>query len=95
LIFNAQTGLAFAYFFAGRNEDALSCATTALRQQPKFVGAHLVMMACHAGSGQLKEAREARARALQLNPTLRISETATGPYREKLAQAYRIAGMPE
>ena len=45
LIFNAQTGLAFAYFSAGRNEDASSWAATALRQQPKFVGAHLIMMA--------------------------------------------------
>ena len=98
LIFNAQTGLAFAYFFAGRNEDASSWATTALRQQPKFVGAHLVMMACHAMSGQVKEAREVCARAMQLDPTLRISGFT---YRrrpediEKIANAYRIAGMPE
>lgn len=98
LIFNAQTGLAFAYFFAGRNEDASSWATTALRQQPKFVGAHLIMMACHAMSGQVKEAREVCTRAMQLDPTLRVSGFT---YRrrpednEKLAKAYRIAGMPE
>ena len=98
LIFNAQTGLAFAYFSAGRNEDASSWAATALRQQPKFVGAHLVMMACHAMSGQVKEAREVCARAMQLDPTLRISGFT---YRrrpediEKFANAYRIAGMPE
>jgi TolB-like protein/class 3 adenylate cyclase len=98
LIFNAQTGLAFAYFYAGRNEDALSWATTALRQQPKFVGAHLAMMACHAMSGQVKEAREVCARAMQLDPTLRISgfTNRRGPEDiEKLAKAYRIAGMPE
>ena len=98
LIFNAQTGLAFAYFSAGRYEDASLWATTALRQQPKFVGAHLAMMACHAMSGRVKEAREVCARAMQLDPTLRISGFT---YRrrpediEKFAKAYRIAGMPE
>ncbi|WP_065756240.1 adenylate/guanylate cyclase domain-containing protein [Bradyrhizobium paxllaeri] len=98
LIFNAQTGLAFAYFSAGRIEDASSWATTALRQQPKFVGAHLAMMACHAMSGRVEEAREVCARAMQLDPTLRISGFT---YRrrpadiEKWAKACRIAGMPE
>jgi TolB-like protein/class 3 adenylate cyclase len=100
-IHNAQAGLAFAHFLAGRNDEALSWATTALRQQPKFVGAHLVMMASHAMSGQVKEAREVCVRAMQLDPTLRISGIKDwGPNRrpediEKLAQAFRIAGVPE
>ena len=36
LIFNAQTGLAFAHFFAGRNEDASSWATTAIAAATKI-----------------------------------------------------------
>jgi TolB-like protein/class 3 adenylate cyclase len=99
-IYNAQTGLAYAHFFAGRNEEALSWATTALRQQPKFVGCHVVMMACHAMSGRVEEARQAGVLALQLDPTLRISARDRVPFRraeeiEKLAQAFRIAGVQE
>jgi tetratricopeptide (TPR) repeat protein len=100
-IYNAQTGLAFAHFFAGRNEEALSWATTAIRQQPAFVPGQLIMMACHATSGPVKEARQACVLALQLDPTQRISAIKdNAPFRwaediERLAQAYRIAGMPE
>jgi adenylate cyclase len=98
-IFNTQTGLAFAYFFAGRNEEASSWATTAVRQQPSFLGAQCIMMACHAMSGRVEEAREVCAHAMQLDPTLRISGI-KDLYRrpehiEKLTQAFRIAGMPE
>jgi hypothetical protein len=59
------------------------------------------MMACHATSGRVKEARQACVLALQLDPTQRISEIKdNAPFRraediERLAQAYRIAGMPE
>lgn len=100
-IFNTQTGLANAYFLAGRNEEASSWATAAVRQQPKFVPGQRILAACRAMSGRVDEAREACARAMQLEPTLRISRIKDfAPYRrsediEKLAEAYRIAGMPE
>jgi TolB-like protein/class 3 adenylate cyclase/cytochrome c-type biogenesis protein CcmH/NrfG len=99
--FNALTGLAYAHFFAGRNEDASSWAAAAIRLQSKFVPAQLILAACHAMSGRVQEAREVCARAMQLNPTLRISGFKDwGPVlrlegMEKLAQAFRIAGMPE
>ena len=98
-IFNTQTGLAFAYFLAGRNEDALSWATAAVRQQPKFVAGQRILAACQAMSGRIDEAREAWARAIQLDPTLSISGI-KDLYRrpediERLTQAFRIAGMPE
>jgi hypothetical protein len=57
------------------------------------------MMACHATSGRVKEARQACVLALQLDPTHRISGIKDkAPFRraediERLAQAY--AGMPE
>ena len=100
-IYNVQTGLAFAHCFAERNEEALSWATTAIRQQPTFAPGQLIMMACHATSGRVKEARQACVLALQLDPTHRISGIKDkAPFRraediERLAQAYRIAGMPE
>jgi TolB-like protein/class 3 adenylate cyclase len=100
-IVTAQTGLAFAHFFAGRHEEASSWATTAVRQQPNDVAAQRIMMACHAMSGQVGEARQACALALQLDPTQRIAGIKDrAPYRRsediaKLARAFRIAGMPE
>jgi hypothetical protein len=59
------------------------------------------MMACHAMSGRVEEARQACVLALQLNPAQRISALKDfAPFRraediERIAQAYRIAGMPE
>jgi TolB-like protein/class 3 adenylate cyclase len=100
-IITAQTGLANAYFLAGRNEEASSWAATAIRQQPNYVAAQRIMMACHAMSGHLEKARQACALALQLDPTQRIAEVKDRTlFRraqdiERLAQAYRIAGMPE
>ncbi|WP_249727306.1 adenylate/guanylate cyclase domain-containing protein [Bradyrhizobium sp. sBnM-33] len=57
-IFNVQTGLAYAHFFAGRNEEASTWATTALRQQPDYRPAQFILAACHAMSGRIEEARE-------------------------------------
>jgi hypothetical protein len=58
-------------------------------------------MACHAMSERIEEAQEICARILHLKPALRISQIKEStPFRrsediERLAQAYRIAGMPE
>jgi tetratricopeptide (TPR) repeat protein len=100
-IVTAQTGLAFAHFFAGRHEEASSWAAIAVQQQPNNVAARRITMACHAMSGRVGEARQACVLALQLDPTQRIAGIKDrGPYRrsediEKLARAFRIAGMPE
>jgi adenylate cyclase len=100
-IFAVQTGLAWAHFLAGRNEDASTWAATAVRQQPNYLSGQRAMMACHAMSGRLEEAREVCARALQLDPTQRISgikdrvRLSRAQDIERLAQAYRIAGMLE
>ena len=100
-IFSPQTGMAFAHFLAGRNEEASSWAATAVRRQPTFLPGQRIMMACHAMSGRVEEARQACMLALQLDPTQRISGIKDRtPFRraediERLAQAFRIAGMPE
>jgi TolB-like protein/class 3 adenylate cyclase len=100
-IYTAQTGLAFAHFFAGRHEEASSWAATAIGQQPNYIAAQCIMMACHAMSGRVEEARQACVFALRLDPTQRIAGIKDkSPYRrseyiEKLARAFRIAGMPE
>jgi TolB-like protein/class 3 adenylate cyclase/Tfp pilus assembly protein PilF len=91
-------GMAFANFLAGRNAEALTWATTAVRQHPNHVPTQRGVVACLAVSGRIEEAREACTRLLQLDPTQRISRTP--PYRrqediKRLAEAFRIAGLPE
>jgi TolB-like protein/class 3 adenylate cyclase len=99
--FVVQTGLAYAHFFAGRDEEASRCAATAIGQQPNYFSAQLIMMACHAMSGRIEEARELCARLMQPDPAPRISRIRDRtPFRRaedigRLAQACRIAGMPE
>jgi TolB-like protein/class 3 adenylate cyclase len=100
-IFIVQTGLAYAHFFAGRNDEASTWAATAIGQQPNYLAAQRITMACHAMSGRIEEAGEICVRLMQLNPALRISRIKERTrFRraediERLAQAYRIAGMPE
>ena len=96
-----QNGLAYGHFFAGRNQEASTWAATVIVQQPNFLAGQRIMMACHAMSGRVQEAQQACKLALQMDPTQRISRTKDiGPFRraediERLAQAFRIAGMPE
>ena len=100
-IFTAHSGLAWAHFMAGRNEEASSWAAATIRRQPNFLAGHRIMMACHAMSGRVEEARKTCMLALQLDPTLRISRIKdVATFRraediERLAQAYRIAGVPD
>jgi adenylate cyclase len=76
-------------------------AANVVRQQPNYLAGLRVMMACHAVAGRIDEARRACAAAMRIDPTQRISiSNVRGPFRrpqnlDKLAQAFRIAGMPE
>jgi TolB-like protein/class 3 adenylate cyclase len=96
-----STAMAYAHFFAGRNDEASALATAVVRQQPNFVPGQRIMMACHAMAGRIEEARQACAAALRIDPTQRISvSNARAPFRrqqdiDKLDQGFRIAGMPE
>ena len=100
-IFLAQTGMACAHFLAGRYDEALSWATLAVQRQPNFPGGARIAMCCHAMSGRIEEARRTCALVLQQEPTFSISGIQTRtPFRrtedvERLAEAYRIAGVPE
>jgi adenylate cyclase len=99
--YTTSTAMAYAHFFAGRNDEASALATNVVRQQPNYLAAQLVMMACHAIAGRIDEARQACAAVLRIDPTQRISvSSARAPFRrpqdvDKLEQAFRIAGMPE
>ena len=79
-IFSVQTGLAYAHFFAGRNEEASTWATRAFRQQPNYLTAQFILAACHAMSGRIEEAREICARyATQPAPT-NFPNSGSGPH---------------
>jgi adenylate cyclase len=96
-----MTAMAYAHFFAGRHNEASRIAAMATRQQPNYLPGLRVMMACHAVTGRVDEARASCAVAMQIDPDQRISgERARGPFQrpqdlQKLRDAYRIAGMPE
>ena len=101
-IFLAQTGMAAAHFLAGRYEDGFLWAKIAVQQNPDFVGAHRILMACHAMAGRVEEARQAWAVARQIDPTQRISIVSKRLQHfrrpqdvQRYAEAFRIVGMPE
>lgn len=99
--FLSLTGMAYAHFFAGRHEDCLACATSALRQRPDFPGARRAAMAGLAMAGRVAEASQARSAVMLIDPNFRISDiVGSRGFRrpediEKLVQAFRIAGVPE
>ena len=96
----AHSGLAFSYFFAGQYDEALLWVKTALRETPKHLPTLRIAMACYALSGRSVEAREACSRVMQIDPAQRISNIRNTPFRRdedvaKLAEGFRLAGMPE
>ena len=98
--FLAYTGLAFAHFQAGRYEEALEWASSGVRRWPHFVQLQRIMMANLAMLGRLEEAKQSREQVLRLAPTVTIAEMKRKSLfrpddTEKLAAAWRRAGMPE
>jgi adenylate cyclase len=99
--FLAYSGLGISHFLAGRYDQAFQWAMDGIRRWPNYVPLHRHAMACHAMLGRVTEAREAGKRVIALSPTLRISDiTSLSFWRraediEKLARAWRIAGIPE
>lgn len=100
-LFLTQSGMAYALFFAGRYEEGLSWATSAIQRQSNYPGAQRTLMANLAMSGRIAEARRACDTLLKTDPTFCISDIAKRtPFRrlediEKLSQACRLAGVPE
>jgi TolB-like protein/class 3 adenylate cyclase len=100
-IFLAQTGMAAAHFLAGRYDQATEWATKAVRQFPDYVVAHRVALVCHAVCGRADAARQTRELVMRLDPSFCIASIKDQtPYRrkediDKLAHAFRIAGVPE
>jgi tetratricopeptide (TPR) repeat protein len=101
MMFFIQAVTAFAHFFAGRYDEACPLADRACREQPNFLGALRIAAANYVCAGRLEEARGFIARALELDPELRLSNLrsrtrALSPERfAKYVDALRKAGLPE
>jgi TolB-like protein/class 3 adenylate cyclase len=97
-----QTAIAFAHFFAGRDDDASHWAIMALRERPQFQPALRLSAASHAMAGDQQKARSAMERLRILNPDLRLSnlEKRSGPQRRpeffsRYKHGLQLAGLPE
>jgi adenylate cyclase len=101
LMYFMETIAALAHFNGGRYGEAWPLAERAFRENPYFAGTVRVAAATNALAGRLNEARGFVARALQLDPELRISNLKTRVtwFRPedfaKYAEALRKAGLPE
>jgi TolB-like protein/tetratricopeptide (TPR) repeat protein len=101
LMFVMQAVTALAHFVAGNYAEAAAWAAKAAREQPNFLGAIRNLAASSAFAGHLDEARTALARALELDPELRISNLRdrVGPYRPvdfaRFVEGMRLAGLGE
>jgi tetratricopeptide (TPR) repeat protein len=102
LMFTMQGVTAFAHFFAGRYDEASSWAEKAFWERPNILATLRIAAASNALAGRLEEAQQAVARALELDPEMRLSnlKDRVGVFRRvedyaKYADALRQAGLPE
>jgi len=101
-MFTMQGVTAFAHFFAGRYDEASAWAEKAFWERPNILATLRVAAVSNALAGRLEEARKAVARALELDPDMRLSnlKDRIGTFRRpedyaKYADGLRIAGLPE
>jgi TolB-like protein/Tfp pilus assembly protein PilF len=101
-IFTMQGVTAVCHFFADRYEEAVQWAERAFRSNPKILGTLRIGAASYARANRPEEARNFVARALELDPQMRVSNLAArmGYFRRpqdfaKYADALRDAGLPD
>jgi TolB-like protein len=97
-----QATTAFAHFFAGRDDDAAAWAEKAFRLNPRWMGTLRIAAASHGLAGRREEARKMMARALELDPDMRVSNLRdrVGPFQRaedyaRYVDGLRKAGLPE
>jgi TolB-like protein/class 3 adenylate cyclase len=87
-----RAGTAYAHFFLGRYDEAVSWAAMALQDNPEFQPGLRIAAASNAMAGRPEQAHEAMVRLRQLNPALRVS---TLKDMRGLEEGLRQAGLPE
>jgi len=91
-------GAGLAFIELGRFDEAIVVLKKALRQHPSFAGAYRCLASAFAHLGRDAEAREAAARALEVDPAYKISAwIARGrkPNAKLYIEGLRKAGLPE
>jgi TolB-like protein/class 3 adenylate cyclase/tetratricopeptide (TPR) repeat protein len=95
-------GTAYAHFFLGRYDEAVSWAAMALQDSPDYQPGLRIAAVSNAMAGRPEQAHNAMARLRQLNPALRISnlQDVLPPIRcaedlSRYEEALRQAGLPE
>jgi tetratricopeptide (TPR) repeat protein len=100
-IFLTQTAMAFAHFIAGRDDEAVRCASTALRVKPDWLPALRVAVAANAMRGQLDEAKHSLNSYARIDPAVSIGKICEyyplrrEMDRRRLILGLRAAGVPE
>ena len=100
-MFGMRIAVAWAHFFSGRYDEAMSWAEAAVREQPNFFIGLSVAAAAGALAGRQAEAQKAMARLRELKPDLRMSNLnealpINGPEDfARWADGMRQAGLPE
>jgi tetratricopeptide (TPR) repeat protein len=101
LVYRVHALLAYAHFFSGPEDEALSWAEKAFLAQPSWLPGQGIVAACYANAGRIEDARRTVARMLQHTPAVRISNfpvLQTLRRQEdiiRLANDLRTAGVPE
>jgi TolB-like protein/tetratricopeptide (TPR) repeat protein len=101
LLWAMRTAIAFAHFFAGRNDEARLWAAKALRDPNVLASALRISAASNAVAGHMEEARHAMAQLRQIDPNRRISNLSDvyairRPHdAQRLREGLRRAGLPE
>jgi tetratricopeptide (TPR) repeat protein len=101
LSFRAKGGIAFAHFLAGRYDEAITWAESALRERPNYLAAIRELAAASALAGHLPDAQKAMAHLRQIDPAMRVTTVKDWvPLRrlddlKRLQEGLRQAGLPE
>jgi TolB-like protein len=102
LMFSMQGVTAFAHVFAGRYDEAAAWAEKAFWMRPNVLATLRIAAVSNAFAGRHEAARRAIARALELDPDMRISnlKERIGIFRRaedysKYVDGLRKAGLPE
>src|SRR6266852_3781734 len=96
-----RAGTAYAHFFLGRYDEAVSWAAMVLQDNPDHQPGLRIAAASNAMAGRPEQAHKAVARLRQLNPALRVStlKAVLGPWRAddiaRYEEGLRQAGLPE
>ena len=95
---NYLFGLGKSYAYTGQYEEAITWGKKAVLQNPNDYLAQIILTQIYCLSGRDEEARAQAAEVLRIQPKFSLEKRAKrikGPYREKIIDCLRKAGLPE